>query len=155
MDTTMVAPAKTAAPYDPALAVWVNEKLSAGVWRQEYQCPSSRAGIAPHRLTCDPGGERASCSCKGYATHGHCRHVDAAAAIVARTAADLYALFSLAELAMLDRDMRRQYGEDGLRGNVRYSELGTMVGARIAQQDVPATIARGKAAVEDLFSEAS
>ena len=152
------APANPPTPYDPAAAAWVNERWCAerAVWRQEYRCPS-RSSAAPHTLTCDPDGERACCTCKGYQYSRDlppaCAHTQAAAAIVARTAADLYAGLTLPQLQMLDRVMRRQYGEAGLIANVRYLTLGEAIYAALHREDVPATIARGKVAVLDLFSE--
>lgn len=152
------APAKAPAPFDPARAAWMNEGwcVERAVWRQEYSCPS-RSSAASHTLTCDPDGGRASCTCRGYLysreTPPACPHTRAAARIGARTAADIYAMFTLPELQALDREMRHHYGEAGLIANVRYLALGEAIYAALRCQDVSATIARGKVAVLDLFSE--
>jgi len=141
--------------YDPALAIFVNEKLIENVWRQELDCPSSRANVRPHRLTCDPDGGRATCTCPGYATHGHCCHATGAAAILRVTAYNAFAALTGAELRDLDWATRGQYGQCGIAGNIRYDILGDCLAADLRRQDAPTAIAVGKRAVLDLFDEAS
>lgn len=152
--TAPKAPAKRRTPtiFDPALAVWAGELFLDGVWRQTIRCDGSESA---HLLTCDPDGGRASCDCKGYEFRGACKHTAAAPAILRVTAYNELATLTRADLRVLDAGMRRQFGWGGLARNIRYDVLGEAVAADLRREDVPAAIARGRAAVADLFDEAS
>ncbi len=149
----------TANTFDPTTATFVHEIRIRARWRQEYACPSSRPSHAPHRLHLDKSGEVIGCSCEAwyFSKRGResCPHSDRAAAIVAAATFAQLAALDDEDVAALATKHRTVYGTAGLANNPRADLVADEYAARLARRHGAATIARGRAAVSDLFDEAS
>lgn len=165
MVATMEAPTanrrqsdQTPRSFDPAAATFVHEVRIRERWQQEYACPSSREGRAPHRLHLDKSGTVIGCSCEGYyfarAGKKECEHSRQALAIIAAATARELAALDDEGVSALAAQHRRLYGTAGLADNPRADLVADELAARLFRRNGHATIALGRMAVADLFSEA-
>lgn len=67
----------------PGAGHWALDDAGERRWRLVFSCPSSRAGVEPHRFTVWEDGAVPRCSCEAFRAHGRCGLSEAAREIVA------------------------------------------------------------------------